>query len=181
SARRACSPNRARRRPNCAAASPRPAAPPTPRWKPSRPAACASWSTARSATPPNAAASCPRPMTERTPRIAAAIVLGLALAGCGSGAPGPASDQGQAHAQREAAMQVGDIVVRANALPTADLNDAVARQYGIERDDGSVMLLVGVRRDGDGGETALTARGPPVAIELLGKRQDPARPSGASG
>ena len=111
-------------------------------------------------------------MTERTPRIAAAIVLGLALAGCGSGALGPASDQGQAHAQREAAMQVGDIVVRANALPTADLNDAVARQYGIERDDGSVMLLVGVRRDGDGGETALTARVTAVAIDLLGKRQE---------
>lgn len=110
-------------------------------------------------------------MTERAPRIAAAIVLGLALAGCGSGAPGPAGGQGQAHASREASMQVGDIVVRANALPTADLNDAVARQYGIERDDDAVMLLIGVRRDGDGGETALPARVTAVASDLLGKRQ----------
>src|SRR5690606_18037068 len=110
-------------------------------------------------------------MTERTPRIAGAIVLGLALAGCGSGAPAPASGQGQAHAQREASMRVGNIVVRANALPTADLNEAVARQYGIERDDGTVMLLVGVRRDGDGGETALPARVTAVAVDLLGQRE----------
>src|SRR3546814_17248096 len=63
--------------------------------------------------------------------------------------------QGQAHAQQEASMQIGDVLVRANAVPTANLGEAVARQYGIERGTGTVMLLVGVRRDGDAGETAL--------------------------
>ena len=61
-------------------------------------------------------------------------------------------------------MQDGNVLVRANAVRAASLGEAVARQYGIERDDGAVMLLVGVRRDGDGGVTA-------VASDLLGKRQ----------
>ena len=108
-------------------------------------------------------------MTDRGPGIAAAMLLALALAGCGSGAPKPAGSQGQA--RREAVVQVGDIIVRANAVPAASLGEAVARQYGIERDDGAVMLLVGVRRDGDGGETALPARVTVVASDLLGKRQ----------
>src|SRR3546814_5920313 len=68
-------------------------------------------------------------------------------------------------------MQIGDVLVRANAVPTANLGEAVARQYGIERDTGAVMLLVGVRRDVDGGETALPARVTAVASDLLGKRQ----------
>src|SRR3546814_5482267 len=68
-------------------------------------------------------------------------------------------------------MQIGDVRVRANAVPTAKLGEAVARQYGIERDTGAVMLLVGVRRDVDGGETALPARVTAVASDLLGKRQ----------
>ena len=68
-------------------------------------------------------------------------------------------------------MQVGDVLVRANALPTADLGEAVARQYGITRDPGTVMLLVGVRRDGESGETALPARVTANAADLLGKRQ----------
>ena len=110
-------------------------------------------------------------MTDRAPRVAAAILLSLALAGCGSGAPGPAGSQGQSHAQQEASVQVGDVLVRANAIPAASLGEAVARQYGIERDDGAVMLLVGVRRTSDGGETALPARVTAVAVDLLGKRQ----------
>ena len=110
-------------------------------------------------------------MTDRGPGIAAAMLLALALAGCGSGAPGPAGDRGQAPGQQEAVVQVGNVLVRANAVPAASLGEAVARQYGIERDDGAVMLLVGVRRDGDGGETALPARVTAVASDLLGKRQ----------
>src|SRR3546814_8689960 len=68
-------------------------------------------------------------------------------------------------------MQIGDVLVRTNAVPTANLGEAVARQYGIERGTGTVMLLVGVRREGDAGETALPARVTAVASDLLGKRQ----------
>lgn len=108
-------------------------------------------------------------MTDRAPGIASAMLLALALAGCGSGAPDPAGGRGQA--QQEASMQIGDVLVRANAVAAASLGEAVARQYGIDRDDGAVMLLVGVRRDGDSGETALPARVTAVASDLLGKRQ----------
>jgi hypothetical protein len=109
-------------------------------------------------------------MTDVVFRAATALVFGIALAGCGSGAPVPTD--GQAQMQQEASTRVGNVVVRANAIPTAGLGEAVARQYGIERDAGTVMLLVGVRRDdGNGGETALPARVTAVAIDLLGKRQ----------
>ena len=109
-------------------------------------------------------------MTDVVFRAATALVFGIALAGCGSGAPVPTD--GQAQMQQEASTRVGNVVVRANAIPTAGLGEAVARQYGIERDAGTVMLLVGVRRDdGNGDETALPARVTAVAIDLLGKRQ----------
>jgi len=68
-------------------------------------------------------------------------------------------------------MQVGDVLVRANAMPTAVIGEAVAAQYGVERDPGTVMLLVGVRSDAGDGETALPARVTATAADLLGKRQ----------
>ncbi len=108
-------------------------------------------------------------MTDPLPRVIAILALGLALTGCGGSAPAPAS--GQAQAQQEAVVQVGDVLVRANAISTSNLGEAVARQYGIERDARTVMLLVGVRRTGDGGETALPARVTAAAADLLGKRQ----------
>src|SRR3546814_14972797 len=67
-------------------------------------------------------------------------------------------------------MQIGDVLVRANAVPTANLGEAVARQYGLERRTGTVMLLVAVRLEGDAGETALPARVTAVASDLLGTR-----------
>ena len=112
-------------------------------------------------------------MTDAPLRVTTALLFGLALAGCGNGAP--VSTGSQAQAQQEASARLGNVVVRANAIPTANLGEAVARQYGIERDDGTVMLLVGVRRDdGNGNETALPARVTVVATDLLGKRQQPA-------
>jgi len=112
-------------------------------------------------------------MTDAARRAAMALLVGLGLAGCGSGAPGPAGNHAQA--QLEASARVGDVIVRANAVSTASLGEAVARQYGIERSNGTIMLLVGVRRDdGNGNETALPARVAAVATDLLGKRQQPA-------
>jgi hypothetical protein len=109
-------------------------------------------------------------MTDAVLRIATALLFGIALAGCGNGAPGPADHQAQV--RQEASTRRGNVVVRANAIPTAQLGEAVARQYGIERGDGTIMLLVGVRRDdGNGDETALPARVTAVATDLLGKRQ----------
>ena len=110
-------------------------------------------------------------MTDALFRSAAALMLLAALAGCGGSAPGPVASQGQA--QQEATVRIGDVVVRANAIVTEGLGEAVGRQYGIERDAGTVMLLVGVRRDdGNGNEVALPARVTAVAVDLLGKRQE---------
>ena len=110
-------------------------------------------------------------MTDALLRCAATLLFAVALAGCGASAPGPTASQGQA--QQEASARVGDVVVRANAIATEGLGEAVARQYGIERDAGTVMLLVGVRReDGNGNDVALPARVTAVAVDLLGKRQE---------
>ncbi|HVI58269.1 MAG TPA: DUF4426 domain-containing protein [Luteimonas sp.] len=70
---------------------------------------------------------------------------------------------------QEALARQGDVVVRASAMPTEMLGEAVARQYGIERAPGNVLLLVGVRRGS--AETALPARVAATATDLLGKRQ----------
>ena len=106
-------------------------------------------------------------MTDARTRGATILALCAALAACGGSTPPAPPSQ----APQEAVVQVGDVLVRANALPTADLGEAVARQYGIERDPGTVMLLVGVRRDDEAGETALPARVAANAADLLGKRQ----------
>jgi hypothetical protein len=70
---------------------------------------------------------------------------------------------------QDALARPGDVVVRASAMPTDMLGEAVARQYGIERAPGNVLLLVGVRRGS--AETALPARVVAAATDLLGKRQ----------
>jgi uncharacterized protein DUF4426 len=102
--------------------------------------------------------------------LAVALSLGLTLSGCGGPPPGHGTDAGS-EVQQEASVRIGDVTVRANAVATATLGEAVARQYGIERDDGSVLLLVGVRRGADAQETALPARITATATNLLGKRQ----------
>lgn len=103
-------------------------------------------------------------------RTATALLLAILLAGCGGKAPDHVGDA-RSQAQQEASVRNGDIVVRANAVPTTMLGEAVAKQYGIARDDGSVMLLVGIRRGVDSQETALPARISASATTLLGKRQ----------
>ena len=99
-----------------------------------------------------------------------AVLAGtLLLSACG-GAPSAGSGAGS-ESQREASVRVGDTVVRASVLPTASLGEAVAKQYGIERDASTAMLLIGVRRGSDAQETAIAARITATATDLLGKRQ----------
>jgi len=107
-------------------------------------------------------------MTRRC--LATIFALGFALAGCGGTVPDHAADS-RTQAQEEASTRVGDMVVRANAIPTTMLGEAVAKQYGIARSDGSVMLLVGVRLGPDSRATAVAARITATATDLLGKRQ----------
>ena len=78
----------------------------------------------------------------------------MALAGCDGDAPKPARID---DAPQEAVSRIGDVTVRANVLPTLALSEAVAKQYGIAREEGRVMLLVSVRQGPEGRDTALPA------------------------
>lgn len=105
-----------------------------------------------------------------------ALILALVglLAACGGPSPQSDASRQQTGAPQEASVRVGDLVVRANAIQAAALGEAVARQYGVDRDAGSIMLLVGVRREGpDAQETSVPARVDATAIDLLGRRQAP--------
>src|SRR5690606_16318367 len=89
------------------------------------------------------------------------------LAACGS----PSPPEGHAGAtMEEAVARAGDVTIRASVVPTASLNPAVARQYGIEPDGGSVLLLVGVRRGPDMQQASLAARVTATATDLRGVR-----------
>jgi hypothetical protein len=100
-----------------------------------------------------------------------ALLPGLALisvlAGCSDG-PKPAK---LVDAPQEAVSRVGDVTVRANLLPTASLSDAVAKQYGIERADDRVMLLVSVRQGPEGQDAALPATIEAQVTNLQGQRR----------
>ncbi|WP_242111267.1 DUF4426 domain-containing protein [Luteimonas aquatica] len=108
------------------------------------------------------------------PRFARVLPLFCALLGaCGGGQrPEQAREQADAQAREEAVVRAGDVLVRANAIPTSLLGEAVAREYGIARADNAVMLLVVVRRVAGDQETALPARVTASASDLLGKRQE---------
>lgn len=101
-----------------------------------------------------------------TPAVAAWLTV-MMLTGCGGASP-PASS---AIAQPPAELRSGDITVRATTLPTVQLNDAMARAYAVERDAGTVLLVVGMRRGSQSDETSVPGSVTATASDLLGKRQ----------
>lgn len=86
------------------------------------------------------------------------------LAACAGSAP-PVPQGG------EALLQASDATIRANVIPTRNLGADMAERYGIPRGDDTVMLLVGVRRDSDGGQVSLPARVTAHATDLRGNRE----------
>jgi len=95
----------------------------------------------------------------------------IALAACGGGEPpAPPASPGAAGATQEAVSRIGDVTIRASAIPTSTLSEAVARQYGITRDKDTVMLLVGVRQGESAQETALPANIVATASDLRGRK-----------
>jgi hypothetical protein len=118
----------------------------------------------RDVSSPRPIATAAAPTRARLVHILCAILL---LGGCG-GSPAPPAT---AAAQEPAVLQVADITIRASAVPTTVLGEATAKQYGIERDPRTVLLLVGVRRGSESQETSLPARVRGSAVDLLGRRQ----------
>jgi len=98
-------------------------------------------------------------------------LLCFALTACGGSAP-PAtpSTPANASASQEAVSRVGDVTIRATAIPTSTLSEPVARQYGIAREKDTVMLLVGVRQGEGAQETALPAKIIATASDLRGRK-----------
>jgi hypothetical protein len=101
--------------------------------------------------------------------IVFAPFLLLALAACGGGKPAPAVPA--TAAPQEAISRIGDVTIRATALPSTTLAPDVASQYGIVRDERTVMLLIGVRQGPEGQEIALPATITATVTNLSGQRQ----------
>ncbi|MEN4902517.1 DUF4426 domain-containing protein [Luteimonas sp. TWI1437] len=106
-------------------------------------------------------------MTERGRPLVAMLALALAACGAEPSTPSPGtSSGGNTLAMPERAM-LGTAEIEASVVPTARISEAAARQYGIDRGDDRVLVLVSVR-DGDAA--------PPVTVtgharDLRGVRQ----------
>lgn len=101
-------------------------------------------------------------------RIPAALFTLLLLAGCGGAQP-PARTAENSPAPQEAVVRAGDVTMRASVVQTSALGPGVASEYGIRRDDTTVLLLVAVRKGADAAETALPARITATVTDLRGQ------------
>ncbi len=104
-------------------------------------------------------------------RLECLVPIALIVLATACGGINPPAPSGAASAQGEASARVGNVSVRASPIQTSMLNPAVARQYGIERDDNTILLLVAVRQGTEANETSLPAQITASAIDLRGHRQ----------
>ncbi|MEQ1512231.1 MAG: DUF4426 domain-containing protein [Lysobacteraceae bacterium] len=96
------------------------------------------------------------------------LLLCIGIAACGNDAPKPAK---RIDTPQEAAVRDGDVTARANVIATGLLHERMAREYGIPRDDHSVLLMVSVRRGPDGFDISLPATITASATNLQGQTQ----------
>lgn len=89
-----------------------------------------------------------------TPRLLLAACFASALAACGG--PGTPSTSQQTQSA-EAEATIGNTTVHISAVPTSQLPESVARQYGIERAPKRILLLVNLRDLGTGPAPSITA------------------------
>lgn len=71
--------------------------------------------------------------------------------------------------QPPATLQAGDTSLHASAIQASSLGEAAARRYGVERDPGTVLLVVGVRRGPAMQESSIAADVSARATTLLGQ------------
>ena len=95
----------------------------------------------------------------------------LALAAC-SGAQTPQAVTPSAATANETVSRIGDVTIRASVVQTSTLDEAVAREYGIIRDERTVLLLVAVRQGPEANESALPAQIAATATDLRGGKHD---------
>lgn len=108
-------------------------------------------------------------------RLTFALLPLLVASGCdrvsAPAQPAPSSASA-ADGRDDAMLQVGDVSIRASVVQTSALPESVARQYAIERDPKTVLLLVAVRKGPSASATALPARITATVTDLRGGRQD---------
>ena len=98
-----------------------------------------------------------------------ALVLALGLTACGNRAPEPARFVPPAPSVAELD---GRLRAHYNLLPTLALGEAVAREYGVEREADSALLIVALRHPAtEGGKTTADGEVTAEAIDLAGRRQ----------
>ena len=100
-------------------------------------------------------------------RIFVALVIAL-LAAC---SPGQAPRAVTPTAAQPDHADFGPLRVRHTALPSLGLNAAMARQYGIQREEHRALLLVNLRELRNGEEMPATGRLSAQATDLQGERQ----------
>lgn len=104
-----------------------------------------------------------------TPVRLSAILLLAALAGCG----GPAPQAAQFVPPEPGVAELeGPLLARYTLVPTLALDAAMARRYGIAREEGSAMLLVALRRPGPDGEEAAEGQVQARVRDLSGRVQE---------
>ena len=101
--------------------------------------------------------------------LALSLLCALLTACGGSTPPAPPTSASAKSATQEAVSRIGDVTIRASAIPTSTLSEQVARQYGIARNNDTVMLLIGVRQGESAQETALPAKITATATDLRGR------------
>jgi hypothetical protein len=96
------------------------------------------------------------------------MILALLLAAC-SAVEKPRV--GEFVPPADSSIDFGDLRVHYNALHTLSLDDAVAREYGVDKDAGSAMVVIALRRVADGEELGAEGEVSAEAYDLQGKRQ----------
>ena len=96
------------------------------------------------------------------------LILALLLAACSAGEKPRAAEFVP---PAPASADFGDLRVHYNALPTLSLNDAVAREYGVDKDAGAAMVVIALRRMANGEELGTVGEVSAEAYDLQGKRQ----------
>lgn len=103
-------------------------------------------------------------------RIGKALLLGAALllASCTAGEKPRVAD---VVTPAPAYQDFGDLRVHFNAMPTLAMSEAVARQYGVERDADKALVTVALRTVAGNEELVAEGQVQAVAVDLQGMRQ----------
>jgi len=118
-------------------------------------------------------------------RLTCIAAIAFALAACGRSEPAApttsASSTSASSAAASTSATIGGVTLQTSTVAIADLNDAVAQRYGIDRAREGVLLLVTVRdaagNAAEPGDLQLTATAgtltdPPKPLELRGIRTE---------